>query len=231
MNCSQFEEILHELDRPGTNGFAGRDAAFAHAESCDQCMQLLTQSEALDFAFRTISERTGREQAPPGTEAALLNEFRRRKAAASRVRSWQIAAVGIAAVLLLGLAARFHYGPSETANTTESAKPTAASKAAREDTDTAVPAPSVANRQQEVAENQGPDPESAAPFIALPYADDALNSEGATIVRVILSRPALASLGLPVSDIGTGDRIPADIVMSEDGAPQAIRLVAQSDMD
>jgi hypothetical protein len=48
---------------------------------------------------------------------------------------------------------------------------------------------------------------------------------------VILSRPALASLGLPVSDIGTGDRIPADIVMSEDGAPQAIRLVAQSDMD
>jgi hypothetical protein len=34
---------------------------------------------------------------------------------------------------------------------------------------------------------------------------------------------------LPVTDIGASDRIPADIVVSEDGAPQAIRLVARED--
>ena len=32
MNCSQFEEVLHDLDRPGTRGLALRDVALAHAE-------------------------------------------------------------------------------------------------------------------------------------------------------------------------------------------------------
>jgi hypothetical protein len=34
-----------------------------------------------------------------------------------------------------------------------------------------------------------------------------------------------------VADLSTADRIPAEIALSEDGVPQAIRLVADADFD
>ena len=64
------------LDRPGTEGFATRDAAFLHAESCDHCTQLLMQSESLDFALSALAEREARQQVSSRVEQRLLEEFR-----------------------------------------------------------------------------------------------------------------------------------------------------------
>jgi hypothetical protein len=225
MNCSQFREILHDLDRPGTEGFAARDAAFAHAESCDRCTQLLTQSESLDFALRRLAEKEARQQVSPRIEELLLGEFSRRTAAPSRRRGrWQIVALGTAAALLLALGLAVHY---------RAARPTPAAvveKGAASD-DTENGANSGPALSSSMASEDGGDFESATAFVSLPYADDSMEGEGGAIVRVVLSRPALASLGLPVADIGATDRIPADIIVSEDGAPQAIRLVAQSGLE
>jgi hypothetical protein len=38
-------------------------------------------------------------------------------------------------------------------------------------------------------------------------------------------------MGMPVTDAGSFDRIPADIMLSEDGAPQAIRLVSTASFE
>jgi hypothetical protein len=35
-------------------------------------------------------------------------------------------------------------------------------------------------------------------------------------------------MGIPVSGLAAGDRVVADLVVSEDGTPQAIRLVSQA---
>ena len=43
--------------------------------------------------------------------------------------------------------------------------------------------------------------------------------EGGSVVRVILSRSALASFGVPLSDIESREQIPADLVVSADGTP------------
>ena len=83
----------------------------------------------------------------------------------------------------------------------------------------------------EVAENQSNDTENATAFVSLPYATDPETLEGGAVVRVLLSRSALASLGLPVANMEATEQIPADIVLSEDGAPQAIRLVSQAQVD
>jgi hypothetical protein len=83
----------------------------------------------------------------------------------------------------------------------------------------------------EVAENRLPDSPDETAFVSLPYAADPATLENGAVVRVVLSRSALASLGLPVADVGVTEQVPADIVLSEDGAPQAIRLVAQADLD
>ena len=56
MNCLEFRELLHELDRPGTRGAAQLDTAMAHAEGCGDCGVLLVEEESLGFALQAIPE-------------------------------------------------------------------------------------------------------------------------------------------------------------------------------
>ncbi|HKV04941.1 MAG TPA: hypothetical protein VJO53_07530 [Candidatus Acidoferrales bacterium] len=63
-------------------------------------------------------------------------------------------------------------------------------------------------------------------FIRLPYTDDPGALADDAVVRVVLTPAALASLGLPV--IGGEGSVQADLALSEDGTPQAIRLVSQT---
>jgi hypothetical protein len=230
MNCSQFQEILHDLDRPGTEGFAARDAAFLHAESCDRCTQLLTQSESLDFALRTLARRGARQLVPPRVEQLLLEELRQRTAALpSRAVRWPIVALGTAAALLLVLGLALHSRTARHAPGT--ARLTGGDRNGTQSIASDRPSQSSSTALEVAEDSQEGDFDSATGFVSLPYADDSMEGEGGAIVRVVLSRAALASLGLPVTDVGAPDRIPADIIVSEDGAPQAIRLVAQSDFE
>jgi hypothetical protein len=222
MDCAHFEEIIHDLDRPGTQGLAARDAALIHAESCDRCAQLMTESESLDFALQLLGARDMEAEAPARIEAALLQEFRNRKIEASRKRiPWRFAAIGTAASVLLagGLFLRHEAGPVRES-------PSPAQTALLPGPGQDIPAgASAAGTEQ--AENQSS--EYATAYVTLPGANDPSTLDGGSIVRVVLSRSALTSLGVPVADSGAGDRIPADLVLSEDGAPQAIRLVSQTD--
>jgi hypothetical protein len=224
MDCAQFEEIVHDLDRPGTQGLAVRDAALIHAESCDRCARLMTEAESLDFSLQLLGTRDVDLEAPPRVEAALLQEFRRHQMEASRKSiPWRLAALGAAAAVLLafGLLLRREVNPVHRGSSTaqialsKAVLPTAAPDASAGETD----------------QNQNDDSEYATAYVPLPGASDPATLEGGSIVRVVLSRSALLSLGLPVTDAGAGDRIPADLVLSEDGAPQAIRLVSQTDND
>jgi hypothetical protein len=52
--------------------------------------------------------------------------------------------------------------------------------------------------------------------------------EDGAVVRVVLSRSALVSLGVSVADVGSSEQVPADLVVSADGTPEAIRLVSQN---
>lgn len=228
MNCAQFEEALHDLDRPGTEGFASREDALAHTESCGDCAQLLTQSEALDLGLSKISQREAERKAPAHIEKLLREEFRQRLNAAARDLRWQPALLATAAGLLLALGFSLHYlstrqpidkgliSPVQTMTDNHSGGGELAANTGWDEAATA---------------SQSLNEDAATDFVALPYADNSMAGEGGAIVRVVLSRQALASLGMPVADMGSAEQIPADIVVSEDGAPQAIRLVAQSNVE
>ncbi|MGC1831153.1 MAG: hypothetical protein WA663_12180, partial [Candidatus Acidiferrales bacterium] len=91
MDCARFEELLHDLDRKGTQA-ALRESALAHAESCGRCAGLMAESEALGFSLRALAVEDAGQQAPARVEESLLREFRRQKAAASRRRiGWRLA--------------------------------------------------------------------------------------------------------------------------------------------
>jgi hypothetical protein len=184
----------------------------------------MTDVESLDFSLRALAGRATDWQAPSRVGTALMAEYRRERAAAYRRRMrWQIAALATAAafLLVLGFSLRHRAPAGNIAPTTD----TSASSPSR-----SIAAPEVlADLQQgQPVEIDLNDSEYAADFVPLPYADDPTAADGGAVVRVVLSRSALASLGLPVANLGAKDRIPADIVLSEDGSPQAIRLVSES---
>jgi hypothetical protein len=211
MNCTQFEEILNDLDRPGMPEGALRESALAHAESCGPCARLLTETESLDFALQALGEQESERHAPAHVEAALLQAFRHEKQAAMRPRIWwQLSALAAAAAVLLtlGISLRQHWVPGLNPDGITAVVTPLAAKPAAVSSDTSAS-------------------EYASGFVALPYADDAANVEGASVVRVALSRSALASLGVPVADATDTNEVPADLIVSMDGTPQAIRLVSE----
>jgi hypothetical protein len=220
IDCPQFEEALPDLDRPGTQGSMLREVALAHAESCDRCARLLTESESLDFSLRSLATHDATRTAAPRVEAALLQEFRRGKGIASRRRlQWQLSVLGAAALLAMALGISLHRGiirlPGVGDNTAVIGQPSASTETVVND---------IAGSDQL---GEADDPTA---FTPLPYADDPAALEGGAVVRVVLSPAALASLGFPVTDVSDTSEIPADLVVSDDGTPQAIRLVSQESL-
>lgn len=242
MDCARFAEVLHELDRLGTPGAALRDAALVHAETCSRCGVLVTEAESLDFALGQLEQETAELQAPPRIEEALLREFRREKSVtSSRHLQWQLGVLGAAASVVLVIGLWFHRprpatpdkAPSVSASTANPAPSTPAPLDLQRPI-----APVFANVQPK--KNRTKTPAQKAPtsdadaieyataYVPLPYAYDPSGLEGGAVVRVVLPRAALVSYGLPIEGMGVSEQVTADMIVSQDGTPQAIRLVAQA---
>jgi hypothetical protein len=242
MDCAQFDELLHDLDRPGTEGFARREVALAHAESCGRCAILVMQSEFLDGSLQALAKRESGREASPLVATTLMEEFQRHKfASLGRRVTRQVAALGAAAAVLLAVGFWVHFShsrtpatamnehpsasvgpspaPAQVPESANSAQPTAPS--ASVSPSTAPSAPANVQRANLKAESQ-----NDAAFIRLPYSDDPGNLDNDAVVRVVLTPATLASFGLPVTGIGSGEPVQADLAVSQDGMPQAVRLVS-----
>jgi hypothetical protein len=222
MDCMRFEEIVHDMERPGTEGFALRDSALAHAESCANCARLMTDVESLDAGLRAMSEAAARQQAPANLEVGLMAEFRRQRMANFR---WsverRIAALGTAAAVLLAVGFSLDHFMGRKGN-----EAPGVAKVVGVPPSPAVTAGGSGNSQNFVnwidADDSG-----YASFVPLPYADDPSALDEGTVVRVEMPRATLASFGLPVAAMEGDGTVRADLIVSADGTPQAIRLVPQ----
>jgi hypothetical protein len=146
-----------------------------------------------------------------------------------------MAAFAVAAALLLAAGLALRHRPiqiSEPARTIETGLQAGASPSQRSEISAQHILPSVkpvkaGNATVTSSPNRG-ETEVAQEFTPLPYADDPSMIEGGAVVRVIMSRSALASFGVPLTGVENRERIPADLVVSADGTPEAIRLVAEN---
>jgi hypothetical protein len=220
IDCARFQELLPDLDRPGTDGIAFRDAVLAHAESCSDCALLLTESESLDFALHSLSTQDSNRTAPPRVETAVLQRFRRETGLAARRRlQLQVSALGIAAAVLLAFGVLLH-------RSSFLPQPHPSSDAAR------LPSASAQAHSSAPSASQAVAPQDAqlqdANFIPLPFADDPAALDDGAVVRVLVSPRTLAAWGLPIDQFDSEERIPADLILSQDGTPEAIRLVSQT---
>ncbi len=227
LDCEEFENLVADLDRPGTFGMVSRESALAHAETCSKCAQLLTESESLSFRLRTVAGTS--LAAPPRVEANLLRELRRQKALASQQRvRWQIAAMSVAAAVLLVLGLWMYRRAGVERNHSPSVVGNGPTTALAKNTPTV---PVTTNAIQPAADSASDvsDAQDATEFTPVPGAyDPALLDDGA-VVRVEIPRSDLASFGLPVEAMEGDGTVPVDLIVSADGTPQAIRLVSQNE--
>ena len=191
MDCVQFEEIVHDLDRPGTRWRALRERALAHAESCAHCAQLMTETESLDQALRAMCDDRKASRSLRRAEAALLRRIspmRRPPQARHRVscelrrsasRRQSLLAAGVLAV------------PCSAGRETPPQDQVSPSRMFR-------------LRRGGSARIRQPDATPTrfgyrAPSSPLPYADDPDGAGRRRRGARGLSGPALASLGMPVA--------------------------------
>jgi hypothetical protein len=252
VDCSQFRALLPDLDRPGVLPVEVRDQALLHAEVCGACGQLLTESESLDAELRRLIVKDGHSRAAVSVEENLLRAFRDKKAAAARQTVGQFAAlIGIAAMLLLSLGlwlyrrAEMRVGSPAVSPVTEPGPKQANAQVRDQSENDQLPQvarqslPQANERRGEVSKStrsarnaqqasygaKQNASEDASAFIPLPDADYPATLDDGAVVRVEMPRTDLAAFGLPVEAMEGDGTVRADLIVSADGTPQAIRLV------
>lgn len=80
-------------------------------------------------------------------------------------------------------------------------------------------------RPRPAAQPKPTEQEIVTDFMPLTYGAAMNPNEGGQLVRVELPRSALASLGLPMNDERSNERVKADVLLGHDGLARAIRFV------
>jgi hypothetical protein len=219
MNCAEFCDLIQDLAREDAPTGASVTDALAHAESCRACDALLREAEQTTVSLHTLATQHRFDAAPSRVEAALLQEFRQQHAPAPRLRrvgGWlAVSTAGlVTATLLTILLTGYRPGISPAPARVPESAPRQSNQ------------PSIQPRTTwaDYATDGETAEQAAASYIPLAADFDPSWLEGGAIVRVELSRPALESMGVPMSAEGDGQMV-ADMVVSNEGTPEAIRIV------
>jgi len=220
MNCEQLEAIVLDLGRDDSLSAMERAAAVAHLSQCSRCAALQESWQAAKEELRALGEDTVGAGAPVRVEMRLRQEFRtrHRSMAARRVSlaaAWALAAV----VLIAGAVSWKNWEKSRRTDVAKQAVPAQRLTPANEANSAEGPLPDNAA----AAVTSGDD---LADFTPLPGAT-ADATEQAAIMRVRMQRGSLGALGFPVNEQRAGDWIQVDLLVGNDGLPEAVRLAQE----
>ncbi len=235
MNCEEFELRGLDLDRADADPQEAAAAA-KHAEICGRCSAMLESWREVKCDLRGLRESTRLDSAPARVEMRLKQELRtRREARVPRsvvaVAAWAFAAAAVLiGVVGWGTWQRTRHGQElsrqkvavPSVPTQIPAGPDSDLLASERENENALPVEpkkSSGNAKLEVAKDEDP-----GKFTLLP-GSLATETEETAIVRVRMQRGALGTLGLPVNEERAGEWIQVDLLVSNDGLPQAVRLV------
>ncbi len=228
MTCEEFEAIGLDAERDASLSEPERVAAREHARTCSRCAALQDSWQAAGAELRAFAEDTAMAQAPARVEMRLRQEFRTQHVTlkvrrAAVVTAWALAA----AAVLIGAVSWRSWRKEETANHLTSprsaAKPPANNSNAMANHEKPVQS-AAAVRQSDAAEAEtlmADNEMSGFTFLPGAFAADTGDAE---ILRVRMQRGALGAFGLPVSEEPASDWIQVDLLVGNDGLPEAVRL-------
>ena len=211
MKCNEFEEMGLDAGRDASLSDAQRAAAASHAASCPRCASLRDSWEATRLELRALAQATAALDARPRVEMRLRQQFRAQYHTPRARRTAVIAAWGLAAAaVLVGAVSWVKWYNSQPNNIARTPNATALNPGLSGPNATE-------NGQTLVADNELGD------FTLLPGVLPA-ETDGSAILSVRLQRGALSTLGLPVNEDRASEWIQVDLLLGNDGLPQAVRL-------
>lgn len=233
MRCEEFEAIGLDAERDASLSEVERVAAREHAGTCSRCASLQDSWQAAGVELRAFAEDTAMTGAPARVEMRLRQEFRTQHVTLKVRRAAVVAAWALAAAAVLAGAVSWrnwrHSQHEEATNRLNSVpganhSPENNSVAgANHQTPAEVPngvqqrGSGVGRSEMLLADNE------LSGFTLLPGAF-AADTDEAEILRVRMQRGALGALGLPVNEERASEWILVDLLVGDDGLPQAVRL-------
>ena len=209
MTCNEFEELGLDVERDASLSDAQRAAAAAHAAACPRCAALRDSWEATRLELRSLAQATSAVEAPARVEMRLRQQFRTQYHTPKARRIAVMAAWGLAAAAVLVGAVSWVKWRSSQHNHIALTTSTSAINPGSADPNT--------TGQALVADNELGD------FTLLPGVLPA-ETDGSAILSVRMQRGALGALGLPVNEDRANEWIQVDLLVGNDGLPQAVRL-------
>jgi len=217
MNCEQVEAIVLDLDRDGAAESLERAAAVAHLSHCPRCAALQESWLAAREELRALGDETLEARAPARVEMRLRQEFRTRHRTMVARRAGVVAAWALAAAaILVGAISSWNWHKTRILEAGK--QKIAAQNALVAD-----------NRQSQASGNFSPGlsgGDDSGDFTPLP-GTTLEETEEAAIFHVRMQRGSLGALGLPVNEERAGEWIQVDLLVGNDGLPQAVRLAQE----
>ena len=218
MTCEEFSVAgidlgIAEMDGPM------QQAARKHMSKCSHCAALYENWLALREDLRALGAETSAAEAPSRVEMRLRQEFRTRHRTVKTRRTavilgWSLAAAAALFLIVASVNWRRHHDENLAGNQTHVQK-------------------AIAQQDSHMLPSEGAsatsDPgtvlmaSNSGDFTLLPDSMPPL-PEDATVVRVEMQRAALGAFGLTVNEEHAGDWIQVDLLVGDDGLPQAVRL-------
>ena len=229
MTCEEFEAIGLDAERNASLSEVERVVAREHASTCSRCAALQDSWRAAGVELRALAEDTVMAQASARVEMRLRQEFRTQHVTLKARRAAVAAAWALAAAAVLAGTVSWRNwrssGPEETANHLKSPLTAAKPIDANAETNRETPVQSAAAVQNSDAAESGTlmADNEMSDFTLLPGALPA-DTGDAEILRVRMQRGALGALGLPVNEERAGEWIQVDLLVGNDGLPEAVRL-------
>jgi len=232
MTCEEFEAVGLNAERDASLGEVQRAAAREHVSACPRCATLQDSWQTARVELRAFAEDTAAAQAPARVEMRLRQEFRTQHGTLKMRRAAVVAAWALAtAAVLVGAVSWRNWRKSREEATMHLTSPSAGHLAANDGS-------GVKNHEAPVQRASGAQRPDAAEtvepetllannemndFTLLPGVLPA-DTDEAAILRVRMQRGALGALGLPVNEERASEWIQVDLLVGDDGLPQAVRL-------
>jgi hypothetical protein len=228
MKCEEFEWT--GLDADSARGNVDRQtlaAAMEHANTCTQCAALLRSWRAAQAELQLLRAATQNAETPARVAMRLRQAVHDQESAPRRkfamFSAWALAT----AAVWIAAASWRSWHDQHSARKGESA-PGAVQGTGQNQEIADVHKPSVlgAGSSPSVSQRSAQDIYSAedlSNFTFLPGSVPVENGDS-EILRVRLQRAALGALGLPVNEERAGEWLHVDLLVTEDGQPQAVRL-------
>ena len=217
MTCEEFQLAALDLDAAGQDGLL-QQAAREHLRECARCAAFQHSWLDLRGDLRDLGVETQNEQAPSRVEMRLRQEFRTKHKTLKNRRTALIATWGLAAAAVvvgaIGWINWRHEKNTPIAMTNSAAQPVNTQHGASTQK---VPPAGPELGEVLVASND------SSEFTLLPASMPGFLGD-ATVVHVQMQRGALGALGLSVNEEHAGDWIQVDLLLGDDGQPQAVRL-------